>query len=113
MHLAQYKALQGLPSDADEAVQAATAGVHGHGACAASHIGRHHRIASTHQRHACPAILLPAAFAGHAALSALFPWRFAKLDKAIKSSLEGLTDEQKKEAEAAGRAAALETAKLL
>lgn len=59
----------------------------------------------------CPRLL--AAFAGHAALSALFPWRFSKLDKAIKPALEGLSATQKKEAEAAGRAAALDAAELL
>lgn len=61
----------------------------------------------------CPPIPPPAAYAGHTVLSALFPWRYAKIDKVIAPLLESLTPEQKKEAETVGRAAALEVAQLL
>ncbi|PSC76017.1 acid phosphatase Vanadium-dependent haloperoxidase [Micractinium conductrix] len=74
--LAQYKALQGLPVDADEALQEAAA-----------------------------------AFAGHTVLSALFPWRFSKLDKAIKPLVADLDAAQKAEAKEVGREAAVEVVK--
>ncbi|KAI7845827.1 hypothetical protein COHA_000737 [Chlorella ohadii] len=49
-----------------------------------------------------------AAYAGHAVLKQLFPWRFAKLDKALKPLIADLPEEQRTAAEKAGRDAAIE-----
>lgn len=49
-----------------------------------------------------------AAYAGHAVLKQLFPWRFSSLDKAIKPLVADLTEEQRTAAEQVGRDAAIE-----
>ncbi len=41
-------------------------------------------------------------------LKQLFPWRFAKLDKALKPLIADLPEEQRTAAEKAGRDAAIE-----
>lgn len=51
--------------------------------------------------------LLPAAYAGHTSLSLFFPWRFAALDKALKTLIDGIPEKARSKGEAAGRAAAL------
>ena len=52
-----------------------------------------------------------AAYAGHTALNLLFPWRFARLDKALKALNLTLTSKpaQLGAAESLGRAAATKT----
>lgn len=55
---------------------------------------------------ALPTPLSVAAYAGHTALSLLFPWRWARLDKALKPLIADLPADVRREGEAAGRAAA-------
>ncbi|PRW60432.1 PAP2 superfamily [Chlorella sorokiniana] len=49
-----------------------------------------------------------AAYAGHAVLKQLFPWRFASYDKALKPLIADLSEEQRTSAEKVGRDAAIE-----
>lgn len=49
-----------------------------------------------------------AAYAGHAVLKQLFPWRFSSLDRAIKPLVADLTEEQRTAAVQVGRDAAIE-----
>ncbi|KAL4431473.1 hypothetical protein ABPG75_006729 [Micractinium tetrahymenae] len=48
-----------------------------------------------------------AVYAGHTALSLFFPWRFARLDKALAPLLDGIPEKSRAKGEAAGRAAAI------
>lgn len=68
-----------------------------------------------HQHGACMCLVVtlpppppaPAAWAGHTALNTLFPWRWGALDKALAPFLAGLTPQEARTAQSAGRAAGL------
>lgn len=61
-----------------------------------------------------PLLCLPlhVAYAGHTVLNLFFPYRFARLDKALAPFLEDLSDSERAAAESAGRKSGIDTFQL-